>query len=148
MRILLIAILLLSAPGLRAQPVVGDIFDTDVGKEFRGWQLTADAIGEFKQSYSVFESGNQILIALTSPVTRTDRGGIDVRRITKIQRVVIPAGEQRESGDDCGFLSLTPAIAHLNTKTKIATGFFVLTDAIEIRRWVVDDPTLCTYGGD
>ena len=147
-RAALVVASLILASTVQAEPAVGDIFDTDVGKEFRGWQLTADAIGEYKQAYSVFESGGKMLIALTTPVTRTERGGIDVQRITKVQRVSVPAGEQREDGNDCGFLSLTPAVAHFNTKTKVATGYFVMSNAVEVRRWVVDEPELCAYGGD
>jgi hypothetical protein len=127
---------------------VGDIFDIDPGSSFRGWQLNTSGIGGSDQTFSIFNRDGQEIIAVTTPVVKTARGGIEVEKITKIVFVTKAAGEERLEGYDCSFLGLAPAVAFFDKGTKIARGYFVVRDDVLVRRWLIDEPDLCAYGGD
>jgi hypothetical protein len=137
-----------SVPLLAEQPSVGDIFDTDVGKTFRGWFLNESGISDNKQSYSVFELNGQEIIAVTTPVVRTSAGGIAVEKIVKVVMVTKSPNENRLPGQDCSFLGNAPAVAMFNSNTKVARGYFVVDKDVWVRRWLVDEAELCRSDDD
>lgn len=141
-------LLLGGAASATAQPAVGDIFDISPGSEFRGWQLQSSGIGLLAAPYSVFRLGDVYMIALTEPLVRTAAGGIAVEKIKQILTVRRAAGEEVLDGFDCGFITLSPAIAFYSEATKTARGFFPLPNEIRAARWLVDNPEDCRYGGD
>jgi hypothetical protein len=148
-RLTIVAVLMgYSAPLLAEQPSVGDIFDTDVGKTFRGWFLNESGISDSKQSYSVFESNGQEIVVVTTPVVRTSTGGIAVKKIAKVVMVTKSPNEYRLPGQDCNFLGNAPAVVMFNPKTKVARGYFVVDKDIWVRRWLVDEAELCRSDND
>ena len=147
-RSLIAGLALISMPAHAEQPSVGDIFDINPGEHFRGWHLNTSGINDQRQPYSVFDKDGQEIIAITTPVVRTPAGGISVEKIVKIVFVIKSATEIRLDGHDCSFLNSTPAVALFDERTKIARGYFVVSNDVWVRRWLVDEPELCAYGGD
>jgi hypothetical protein len=133
---------------LGADPEVGDLFDTPPGQAFRGWNLMGGAIAPDHTSYAIFEHQGVYMIALTTPIARTDTGGITAEKITKLQRVEASPGEVYVNGPDCMVLGVMPAVAFYAKGTGIARGYFVFRGEVREERWFPGKNEPCEYGGD
>jgi hypothetical protein len=142
------AVLAGTSASAAVQPAVGDLFESRPGEHFRGWHVQAEAIGLFDSHYSLFDNGDQVMIALVEPVVTGPRGGVTVRRISRTLIVRPAPGETIVEGHDCPFLSLSPAVAFYSAGTRTARAFFVLPGEIRAMRWFVDELHACEYSGD
>jgi hypothetical protein len=137
----------LAVPAFADEPAIGDIFELKWDTSFKGWTNFSSSRSDVGQDYTVFRNGNSFIIAGTE-VIRDNNGTTSIVRIKFIRKFILPAGQRAEDGNDCGFLQITPAMSFFDPKSHIATGFFAAQGDILVRRWFVDDPDLCAYGGD
>lgn len=138
----------LATPAQAEEPQVGDIFDIQPGASFRGWLLRNGGIGTDKATYAVFTRSSEYLIAVTTPLVRGPRGGVEVEKIVQVRRVGGRGDEIEVPGGDCSFAGLSPVLAFFSKATKQARGFFVFRDEIREKRWLPDAVEPCQYSGD
>lgn len=129
------------------QPQVGDIFESGSEKSFRSWTLRGGGLGVDDQPFAVFQSGEQYMVAITSPVVRGPEGGIEVEKITSMKIFRAQHGEEILDGGDCWFVGLMPALVFYDSKTQIARGIFARKDEPVEKRWFASRDE-CQYGGD
>ena len=140
--------LALWAAPVSADPEVGDLFDTQPGQQFRGWELQVGGVATDGTPYALFVREGAFMIALTKPIARTPGGGITAEKVTKIERVSAKAGETVVYGMDCSIVGVTPVIAFYSKTTGIARCFFVFRDEVREARWFPPADEPCQYRGD
>jgi hypothetical protein len=145
MRAVAVALALWGVPAF-ADPEVGDLFDTPPGQDFRGWKHAGGAIADDGTTSALFEQAGVHLIALTTPIARTAKGGITAEKITKIERVSARPGEDYVG--DCDLLGAMPAVAFYSKTSGIARGYFVFRDEIREQRWFPSAEEPCQDPGD
>jgi hypothetical protein len=98
-----------------------------------------------------FSPGDSFIVALTSPVKRDSRGGIEIEKITKALTVTAQSGEEPHHGIDCGWPALGPAgdpvIAFYNPQNEVVRGYFAAKDRIFVARWTAKRED-CQYHSD
>lgn len=134
---------------------VGQVIATRPGETIDGWthvgsgifwhRKTADLVTTETMTCctAVLERGRTVLIARTTPISRSKSGGVLAARIDEILKVQKQAGE--ESVGDCPILWITPAWTLLNERTRAARSFVVTTEGIAQISWV-DDRRNCRSG--
>ena len=137
----------IAAPAFADEPAIGDIFELKWDTSFKGWTNFSSSRSDVGQNYTVFRNGKSFIIAGTE-VIRDNNGTTSIVKIKFVRKLILPAGQRAEDGNDCGFLQTTPTMSFFDPKSHIATGYFAVQGDILVRRWFVDDPDLCAYGGD
>jgi hypothetical protein len=130
------------------EPAVGDLLESSTEAPFRTWNRLVSAIGIYRQSYVVFEKDGQYIVASTTPVKRSERGGFEIEKIIATRRVLPPPNTENVDGHNCSFLGLSPALAFANRSTNVVIAYFALDDEVVMKRWMYEDRSECEYGGD